>query len=53
MDAAGLESFMQVIDAYDPNANLFVISHREGVEAGFDASIVAKKENNFSSYHFS
>lgn len=50
MDAAGLSHFMQIIDEYDPDANLFVISHREGVETGFDTIIQAKKENNFSKY---
>jgi len=52
MDADGLENFMAIISEFDPDTNLFVISHREGVEAGFDASITAVKENNFSTYTF-
>lgn len=52
MDAVGLDNFMQIIDNFDPAANLFVISHREGVESSFDNVVVAKKAEQFSFYEF-
>lgn len=51
MDAEGLEMFMNIIEEFDPETNLFVISHREGIDAGFDSVIQARKPKLFSEYN--
>lgn len=50
MDGAGLDNFMKIVDEFDPTSNLFIISHRDGVETNFDSVVTAVKQEQFSEY---
>lgn len=52
LDADGLANFLRIIEEFDADANLYVISHRPGMEIGFDSILQVKKENNFSNYQY-
>ena len=48
LDGLGTEDFLKIIRFVIKDANIFVISHKEGLEDKFDNVIKFEKQGNFS-----
>jgi DNA repair exonuclease SbcCD ATPase subunit len=48
LDGFGTEEFLKIIRFVIKDANIFVISHKEGLEDKFDSVIKFEKQGNFS-----
>jgi len=49
LDGSGSDDFMKIIRYRQPNTNVFVISHKDGIEDNFDQVIRFRKIKGFSS----
>lgn len=51
LDNAGSDELISIFKNIIKNANIFVISHREGMQHHFDKVVTVKKEQNYSVYY--
>ena len=52
LDMAGTDSSLDIIKSMtiDKNKNIFLISHKDGLESRVDSVLIAQKENGFTTY---